>query len=102
MTQIQAYAGQSNYDINLQVYGNLNYFVSFLNQNGITKSNQVLSVYIYDLNLKNINSNNVVNKLLTGFAYATLDTIGRIPHVPLLDNDDSPLLDNDGQELFDN
>jgi len=58
--------GQSNFDLTLEIYGNMDYFMKLLQDNSIVVSSSTLqSKYISDSTLKNINSN------LTGITYAT-------------------------------
>lgn len=62
--QVLAQAGQSNYDVLLKTYGNPDYFIKLLIDNGINSNSQV-SEYTFDSTQKNINSNFI------GVNYAT-------------------------------
>jgi len=60
-----AQQGQSNYDLCLQLYGSLDFFVKLLNDNQIKSSTTLLNSYFFDSGAKNINSKFI------GYPYAT-------------------------------
>ena len=62
--QVLAQTGQSNYDVLLKTYGNPDYFIKLLIDNGVNSNNQVAE-YTFDNTQKNINSNFI------GINYAT-------------------------------
>ena len=82
--------GQSNIDLNIQLYGGLDNYISFLISNRITNSNTVIPVVTYD-------TDKIINRNFTGTRYCT-----SISSKALMNNDGVDLLNNDGEQLLNN
>lgn len=65
MTIILPLNGQSNFDIDLQVYGNIDLLIKLAVDNNVEDLSILATSYIYDETNKNINSN------FTGYIYST-------------------------------
>lgn len=87
--QVLAQAGQSNYDVLLQTYGNPDYFIKLLLDNGLNYSTQTSNSYTFDNTQKNINSNFI------GVNYATNTNLPSSYFIP--ESGDGYFEDEDGK-----
>jgi hypothetical protein len=69
MKQLVPFTQQSNYDLALEGYGTLDFFIKLLSDNLVNISSALNKTYQIDSEIKGINTNN------TGLSYATKNNI---------------------------
>lgn len=67
MSELTPLSGQSNYDLTLQSYGTMDYFVKLISDNSTQSSIAKTTKYIFNPLLKNINSNIIGTKYATDY-----------------------------------